>query len=265
MPGALGLLTAKLAGLGTVAKAAIAAITAALTMTVAGGATGVLPVPGSHTATAVVPQAAVDQAAAALQAAAAAASAAANTAANAAASTPQVQASVHTSAPSTTASTAAATSPKTSVTSNVNAANTAASAGAVTNAATLTTSVTSSTLPLLSKLPSCVAALIPAPGTTPDLAKLFSQLPACILSVVKAHLPLDTVQPAIGSAHLPVDLFKCLVTALKAAPVTAGGTNLSGLRQALAGCLPAGSLPGTATGSASVPGLGSFTGLKSGR
>ncbi len=42
-----GLLT-KLAGLGSVAKAAIGTVTAALTMTLAGGAAGVLPIPGTH-------------------------------------------------------------------------------------------------------------------------------------------------------------------------------------------------------------------------
>ncbi len=42
-----GLLT-KLAGLGSVAKVAIGTVTAALTMTLAGGAVGVLPVPGTH-------------------------------------------------------------------------------------------------------------------------------------------------------------------------------------------------------------------------
>ncbi len=48
--GFLAGLTAKLAGLGSVAKIAIASVTAALTMTVAGGAAGVLPVPfdGGH-------------------------------------------------------------------------------------------------------------------------------------------------------------------------------------------------------------------------
>jgi len=43
--GFLAGLTAKLAGLGSVAKIAIATVTAALTMTVAGGAAGMLPVP----------------------------------------------------------------------------------------------------------------------------------------------------------------------------------------------------------------------------
>ncbi len=46
--GFLGGLIAKLTGLGSVAKVAIATATAALTMTVAGGATGVLPLPGTH-------------------------------------------------------------------------------------------------------------------------------------------------------------------------------------------------------------------------
>ena len=44
--GFLAGLIAKLAGLGTAAKAAIATLTAAVTMTVAGGAAGVLPLPG---------------------------------------------------------------------------------------------------------------------------------------------------------------------------------------------------------------------------
>jgi len=51
--GFLGGLAAKLAGLGSVAKAAIATATAALTMTVAGGAAGVLPFEGGHSGPAV--------------------------------------------------------------------------------------------------------------------------------------------------------------------------------------------------------------------
>jgi len=46
--GFLAGLVAKLTGLGSVAKAAIASVTAALTLTVAGGATGVLPFEGGH-------------------------------------------------------------------------------------------------------------------------------------------------------------------------------------------------------------------------
>ncbi len=51
--GIIGGLLAKLAGLGSVAKVAIATTTAALTMTVAGTATGVLPVGGDQSAPAV--------------------------------------------------------------------------------------------------------------------------------------------------------------------------------------------------------------------
>jgi len=61
MPGFLGVLLAKLAGLGTVAKVAVAATTTALTMALGAG-TGVLPVPGSQAEPAALAQGAVDHA-----------------------------------------------------------------------------------------------------------------------------------------------------------------------------------------------------------
>ncbi len=261
MPGALALLTAKLAGLGTAAKAVIAAITAAVTMTLAGGATGVLPLPGSHTDAAAVSQAAVQRATAAAGAITSAAPATTTAGSGSAVGT-----STHASASTSTAS-AATTAKAATTASGASAAAVVPTVGKTANAAANVVNLPGAATGTLPTLPACVTALIPTAGTRPDLAKLFADLPACILSVIKAHLPLDGVRGAMGSAHLPADVARCLSAALEAAPATAGA-GAPGLRHLLSGCVPAG-LPGTGTGTVkgtgSIPGLGSFAGLKTGR
>jgi len=255
MPGVLAALAAKLAGLGTVAKAAIAAVTAALTMTVAGGATGVLPLPGEHGgATAVAPES-VQQTVSALGAAAS------NAATAAAASAPSAQVSGSTAVGSSGASPVTA-----KASASTGASTTIATSTTVAKVTTqvVTPKVAAAAVHDLTKLPACLAALVPASGSQPDLARIRSELPACILSLVKAHLPLDVVRPAVGPSHLPVDLFTCLASALKAAPA-ATGTNLSGLRQLLAGCLPTGVLPGTGTATGAASLSGAVAGLRAGR
>jgi len=238
MPGFIAALIAKLAGVGTVAKAALAAATAALTLGVAGGATGVLPLPGGSGDAAVIARGAIDQATAAVNSAVASVPATSGTAA--------VQA----------AGGAAVTSPAGSTSTH---AETATSTAA--NSAKLPTvpNVVVPTVPALPAIPRCVADLIPTGTTVPDPARLVAQLPACVLSVVSASLPLDTIQSVIGTANLPVDVSRCLWSVLRSVPTFAGG-NLSGLPKLLSACLPTGSIPGMG----SIPGAGSIPGLGSG-
>lgn len=236
MPGFLTALIAKLAGLGTVAKAAIATATAALTLAAAGGATGVLPLPGGQTDPGVVAQAAVPQTTAAVP--------------------------TTTSTPATTSTTAVKAAGGASVGSSTGSTSTKAT----TSVATPANLPTFAGLPAI---PSCVSNLIPTGGTVPDPAQLVTQLPACILSVVTSHLPLDTIQSVIGSANLPVDLSKCLSSVIGSLPTFAGG-DLSGLPKLLSACLPTGSIPGMnfvpgMSGISSMPGMSFFSGFKPGR
>ena len=225
MPVILAGLLAKLAGLGAVAKAAIATATAALTIAV-GGATGVLPIPGGGPEPASIAQGAIAQANAAVSSATS----------SLPAPTPGVTGVQAASAASATPP-AASTSAK-------------ASTAVATPKVTPSANVPNVSVPAIPAIPSCVANLIPSGTTVPDPAKLVAQLPACIASVVTASLPLDTIQSVIGSAKLPVDVSKCLSSVVRSVPTFVSG-NLSGLPQLLSACLPAGSIPGTG----SIPGM----------
>ena len=229
MPGILAALIAKLAGLGTVAKAAIATTTAVVTMAVGGAATGVLPLPGGGADPAAIAQDAVDQATSAVG------------------STSGSLPPTISAGDSVPTADAAVTSPSSPA---------GASATAATSANVPTPTVP--TIPALPAIPSCVANLVPTGATVPNPATLVAQLPACVLSVVTASLPLDTIQSAIGSANLPVDVARCLSSVVGSVPGFAGG-NLSGLPELLAACLPTGSFPGMD----SIPDMGSFPGMDS--
>jgi hypothetical protein len=244
-------LLSKVAGLGTVAKAALAALTAALTMTVAGGATGVLPLPGGHSDPAAVVQAAV-------QPTGAGTSATVSVAATPAAGT-SVGVGTGASVPPAGASTAAhatfATPPVVAPTTG----NVVSPVAAAANAA----------LPTLPALPACIKDLIPAKGTAPDPAKFLAQLTACIKSIVAAHLPVaGGVAGVPGAGNLPAnlpDIAKCLSSVFSSMPGLAGGASGGSLSpaqlQALPACVPAGTIPGL--GSGSIPGLGSILGTGS--
>ncbi|MDQ3680362.1 MAG: hypothetical protein M3378_07440 [Actinomycetota bacterium] len=237
MPGFLAALMAKLAAMGTVAKAAIATTTAALTMAAAGGAAGVLPLPGGDSDPAVMAQGAIDQA------------------------TEAVGTATSPVPPPTSGGTGAQTAGGASVTSPTAATSGRAGTGVATPAGARSAAVPNAAVPAIPAMPSCVAGLIPTGGAMPDPARLATQLPACILSVVQAHLPMDAIQSAIGSANLPVDVSRCLSSVLASVPNFVGG-DLSGLSQLVSACLPTGSVPGTG----SVPtGSGSFSGFRSGR
>ncbi len=229
MPGFLAVLLAKMAGLGAV-KTTIATATAALTLAVAGGATGVLPLPGGHAGTGVVATAAVAQ------------------------SLPADVPPPSTGLPEMPGMSAAI---ETSVSAAATGAEANVSVAAPMVAAAATVPVVPDiplpTLPSLPAIPPCVANLIPAVGIVPDPFTLVAQLPACILSVVTAHLPLDTIQSVIGSFNLPIDIVGCLSSVLGSVPGFVGG-NLSGLPQLLAACLPTGAVPGIG----SIPGMGSI-------
>ena len=249
MTRSLTALTAKMAGLGTLTKATAAVSTAALTLTVAGGAAGVLPSAGGQPGPAAVAQEAGGQATFAL-------------------------ASVPSAAPSTTrGGTEAQATGGASVTTPAGSGSARANTGVATPSATssaglrsigaLPTPITPA-LPALPPIPSCVANLIPTGGTAPDPIKLVAQLPACILSVVTSSLPLDTITAVIGSAGLPVDVSTCLTSVLGSVPALASG-DMSGLPRLLSDCLPTGSVPSTGSfsGTGSRPGTGSFTGTGS--
>ncbi len=232
MPGFATALIAKLAGLGTVAKAAIATATAVLTMALAGGASGVLPLPGGHADSGVVVQGALDHAAAAVG-------------------------SATKPLPPPSGGTDVQAAAGASVTPPTGSASTHASTGVATP--TAGTSANLPTVPdvTVAAVPACVTNLVPTGATVPDPVQLVSQLPACVLSVVTAHLPLDTIQAAIGSANLPVNVSGCLSSVLTSLPALVGG-NMSGLAQLLSHCLPTGSIPGIG---GSIPGAGSIPGI----
>jgi|GEM_PF-3017693 len=260
MPGFLTGLLAKLAGLGGLTKSAIAAVTAALTMAVAGGATGVLPLPGAHSGPAAAVQGAVDQATAAVG--------------SATRSLPPTM----TGASGVPAASEVSATPPTGSSSTHASTGLAAPTGAAPAQPHAVPQGATPAIPALPAIPSCVADLIPTGATPPDPAHLVSQLPACILGVIKAHLPLDTIKAVVGSAKLPVDLVKCLSAAIGSAPTFTAG-DLSSLARLLSACLPKGSVPGMGSipgmGSVpgagffpamgSVPGMASFPGFKSGR
>lgn len=257
MPGFLAVLIVKLAGLGAVTKVAAATTTAALTMALVGAGTGVLPVPSGAADTALVARGGIDHATAAEVSSAFSlpVGTSGGTAAPAAAVVLSPTDSTSAKA-STVVPTPAAAPAKLPSLSNV---------GAVSNVAT-------PTIPTLPAIPRCVANLLPTGGTPPDPTMLVAQLPACIQSVVAAHLPLDTVQRAIGSANLPVALSKCLSAVLGSVPGFVG-SDLSDVPRLLAACLPTGpvsgtgSIPGTGSlpGAGSIPGIGSLPGISSGR
>jgi hypothetical protein len=243
MPGILAGLLSKLAGLGTLAKAGIATATAAVTMTVAGGAAGVLPLPGAHVDTV-----------AAVQSPAPPTGLAANTS-GAVTTTGGAEHSIVV-APATQPAASASTHATTGAgTPGAGASATAAAPVAVPDAATAALGA----VPDLPALPACIKDLIPAKGTTPDPAKLIPQLVACIRSLLTAHLPTGTIQGMLGSANLPANVSQCLSALFASAPTLAGGT-ATGFSQALAACVPTGSLPGAG----SIPGFGSVLGGKGG-
>lgn len=238
MPGVLLALVAKMAGLGTAAKGAAVAATTALAMAVAGGAAGVLPLPGDGAEVALLQSAVQGRSA--------------------------TEATTTSAPPTTVGRTVVQTARSASATSSAGPVS-ARAGGTVAADATTSTSLprvadaTLSSLPALPALPACVADLIPAAGARPDPATLIVRLPACVRSVLAAHLPLDTIQRLIGSANLPVDLVRCLSSVLRTV-TAAAGANLSGLPQLLSACLPGGVIPGAGsgrtTGSVPIPDFG---------
>ena len=244
MPGFLAAPLAKLANIGTLTKAAATVAAAALTMTVAGGAAGVLALPGGQADTDGAAHVAPAQATARVDAAVTSSPSPAGAGASAV-SRSTVTSKAGSSSGSTTVATSAKAAQPTppTVPTPPRAANVGAPA-----------------LPALPAIPSCVRDLIPTGGTTPDPMALVSKLPACIMSVISSSLPLDAILAVIRSANLPVDLSKCLSSVLSSIPALAAG-DLSRLPQLLAGCLPTGSFPGMG----SMPGMSPASGLRSGR
>ncbi len=253
MPGFLALLTAKLAGLGAVTKATLAAATAAVTMTMAGGAAGVIPLPGSHADSGSAAGSAIHEVTTALDAAR---SSLPPTTAGA------TSAQATGGATGTTTSTTMASAALAARTTTSQATTSTGAAGAATVAGSANAGriprVTVPNIPALPALPPCVANLLPTGRTVPDPTTLVTQLPTCILSVISAHLPLGAIEGAIASANFPVDLSKCLSAVVRAVPTLIGG-NVSGLTQLVASCMPRGSLPGMG----SIPGAGSIPGFSS--
>lgn len=251
MNGLLAGLLAKATGLGTLAKAAIAAVTAAVTMTVAGGATGVLPLPGGHTDAPASIQTAIQQAIAQVPTSVAVSGSAgtgSGVQTTAGASTPSsgVSESAHTTTTSGT--------PQTTASANVTA----------TPQVSVPTSVPRPTLPAM---PACVKDLIPAKGTTIDPATFVTKLKACIQSLIAAHLPKGDVQGMFGSANFPTNIASCLSSFIGSMPAMTGATGSTGSTgatvaagatstpaQILAACMPSGSFPGVG----SLPGIGSL-------
>ncbi|MBA2496711.1 MAG: hypothetical protein H0V33_06375, partial [Acidimicrobiia bacterium] len=227
MFGLLAALTAKLAGVGTAAKA-VAASTAAVTAAVAAGAAaGIVPMAGANVDPGTVARPAIEQVAAAVSPTTLPLAPTTTGAAEV-----QAEASVTPSTESTSAEATSGLAPPTDV-----------------DSANIPAVPALPTIPL-PVVPSCVTALIPTGGTVPDPAQLAAQLPACILSVVTANLPLDAIESAIDAANLPVDVAGCLSSVISSIPGFVGG-DLTGLSQLLSACLPTGSLPGTG----SFPGM----------
>jgi hypothetical protein len=231
------------------AKAAIAAVTAAVTMTVAGGATGVLPLPGGHADTPASIQSTIQQAIAQVPTSVAV-SGNAGTGTGTATPSVGVSAAAHTT------------------TSSGNSQTTAAATATATPQVSVPTSVP---LPTLPALPACVKDLIPAKGTTIDPTTFITKLKACIQSLIAAHLPKSDVQGMFGSANFPTDIASCLSSLIGSMPGLPGVSGLPGAAgstgsttvaagttstpaQILAACMPTGSFPGVG----SLPGLGSL-------
>lgn len=255
----------KLTSVGTAAKAAVATLTVATTATLAGGAAGVLPAPAQHVVATAVgsvtpfefpdanPTAVIDHTASAL---------------------PVAPVTSIVPAPSASAS-AGATTP---------AGSAGVSTGTNTNTGVTTPSlpaVTTPTLPHVSLpslpgvggalpgvggigLPTCVASLIPAPGTAPDPTKLVSQIPACI-------------QQVLASLNLPTDVSKCIASVLGSIGGIAGASptsmpSLSSLN--LGSCVPVDATSCASSvmswfsklptmGGGSIPGMGMIPGIGS--
>jgi len=252
MPGFLAGLLGPLAGLGTAAKAGIAAAFAAVTMSVAGGATGVLPIPGVHADGAAVAQ-------------------------TAAPSIPTSAASVSVSGSASTQSGGAGA--QAGVAATVTVPTVPAITHAVTPAppvpvSTSAIAVPTPTLPTLPALPACVQNLIPPKGTMPDPAKILAQLPACIQSIIAAHTPAPVLSNVPGLADLPANVSKCLSAVFAAIPNVGSGklTSVSptsldptAIMSIMAACTPTGLVPGGGSlfGGGSIPGAGSIPGLGS--
>jgi len=228
----LAVLLAKVAGLGGVAKAAAATATAVVTMGVAGGATGVLPLPGGSPDPSALVQSAIGGAAA------------------------DVGRSVTIPVPPTTAGGAAARA-ATGASVTTPAGSTSARTRATVTPPTVPPAAASirtvPTIPALPALPTCVANLIPTGRTAPDPTRLVAELPACIRSVVAANLPVDTIRQALGSANLPANVSTCLSAVVGTVTGFTGG-DLSGLPQLLSTCLRIGSVPGAGSTPRTRPG-----------
>jgi len=275
-------LLAKVAGIGTAAKAALATATAVTTIGLAGAAAGVLPGPAQTLVATAVNAATPFQLPGA--------DGATGGAPQATGPLPHVDPPA-VSVPSIPSLPAA---PPVSVAASAKAGSSTASAGA--NAAVspaaapaLPTPPGVPTLPslpglpapvagLVKNLPACVTNLVPAAGGVPDPAKLATQIQACIPQVLAAaNLPTDVAKcvasvlgsiggasgmsagsvPGIGSlnvsACVPLDATKCVSNAMGAVG------NLPGLPSGVPGI---GSLPGLSNlpGLSSIPGLANVAG-----
>jgi hypothetical protein len=201
--GLLAGLLAKASGVGTAAKAAVASVTAVMTMGLAGGAAGLLPGPAQTLVASAVGAATPfefpnpDDVAA--------------TVSHAVGSLPEVTVPV-TVPPLPVA-------PPVSVDASAKAGSTSASAKTAAPAATPTlpsvpgvpalpnVSVPPAVSNLVNGLPACVKNLVPTNGGTPDPARLASQIPSCITQVLStANLPpqvatcVSSILGAIGGA-----------------------------------------------------------------
>lgn len=195
--GVLAGLLAKASGVGTAAKAAVASVTAVMTMGLAGGAAGLLPGPAQTLVASAVGAATPfefpnpDDVAATVE--------------HAVGSLPQVTVPV-TVPPLPVA-------PPVSVDASAKAGSTSASAKTAAPAATPTLpsvpgvpALPNVTVPpavsnLVNGLPACVKNLVPTNGGTPDPARLTSQIPSCITQV-------------LGTASLPPQVATCVSSIL---------------------------------------------------
>ena len=119
-------------------------------------------------------------------------------------------------------------------------------------------------LPTGTQLPACVKDLIPAGGSVPDPSALLAQVPACVQTVLASH-------------HVPVEVAACvnsILASLPAAGSVSGVGNLSALD--LSACVPVDltqcatsfmgamqNLAGASTGFGGLTGLGSLANLGS--
>jgi hypothetical protein len=257
-----GLLTgllAKVSGIGTAAKAAMATVTAVTTMGLAGAAAGVLPGPAQTLVATAVNAATPFQLPTG--------TAVTDAAPQASTKLPGVETPVSVTVPAVPSLPAA---PPVSVAASAKAGASAASAPTAPAAPAVPgvpgmPALPSVTVPpavagLVKNLPACVTNLLPA-GGVPDPTKLATQIPACIPQVLAA-------------ANLPADVAKCVSSVLGAIGGASGMStgSVPGLAALnVSSCVPLdatkcvsnmmgalGSLPGLPTG---VPGLNSFPGL----